>query len=315
MPDPTEQPDLRHLTDRFLCELAANGSADQTLDLYSRTFTHLHRLSLTLRDFARPDLIACVRAAAPPEWKRSTLTTHLTRVATFANWLTLQGLTTTRHRAPSASKHPKLRDLPTDEEIEHLLADLATRTHHAPEGRARTRMQDEIITRILIDTGARISEVLRLENSAILRDQHGPRVVILGTKSAAAQRALVITPELHGLIHGFTRRWPPPQRTLFRSRSGQPIAAQTFCKWLRSYCLTLGIVAPITPHVFRHRWILQRICAGDSAIEVMTRAGHSSIEMTVYYFNQVRRLMPSDDGAQDPEIKRVRQHQWRNPTR
>jgi integrase len=308
-------PTLRSLTDQFTLEKVIDGTAEGTLDLWQRTFTRLHALSFDLDDFRRADLITRIKTTAPRTWSRATLTTYLTRCTTFAHWLRHQGFIEHAHKAPSASKRPKLRELPTDEEIGHLLADLADRSHHAPTGRARTRLQDECVTRLLIETGARISETLALEPSSILRDEQGARIVILGSKSPAAERAITITPELSGLLHQYERRWPPPARDLFRSRRDQHISTQTFCKWLHAYCETLGILAPVTPHVLRHRWILKRICAGDSAIEVMTRAGHSSIEMTVYYFNQVRRLMPLDSNAPNAEIERVTHHGWRHPTR
>jgi integrase len=294
-PRPTE---LLSLTERFQLQLAIDNASESTQDLYARTFAHLHAARITLRTFERPDLLNRIKAVAPKDWQKSTLVTHLTRVVTFANWLRAEGLISRKHQAPKQTKRPKLRELPTDEEIEQLLFDLTSRSHHSTHGRRRTRTQDEIITRLLIETGARISEVLALQPRHIVSDDFGSRIVIEGTKTLAAERAVQITHELSALIRGWLTDWQPPTPMMFRTRTDQPLIPGEFAKWLKAYCAALGIQAPITPHVLRHRWIFVQIVNGMEAFELMTRIGHSSIEMTTYYFNQVRRLLPFNQTTQ-----------------
>lgn len=232
-------------------------------------------------------------ASFPPQWKSSTAKAHLVRLCTFANWLCRNHHTTMRHRAPATSRRPMHRSLPTAEETRRLLSALAERAAFASPGRARTRAQDYLIVRVLYETGARISETLALNVDDVERHpEHGAVMIIHGTKSEASERAVIISDELAGDLHRFRVRWHLARGRIFKSKSRRPMTGDEFCRWLKAFCESIDIHCPVTPHTFRYAYILGQIEQGKSALEVMTRIGHTDIEMTVYYFNQVRRLMP-----------------------
>lgn len=184
------------------------------------------------------------------------------------------------------------RALPTAEETRRIFSSLAERAASASSGRARTREQDYLIVRVLYETGARISEALALCIDDLQRTEQGACIIIRGTKSDAAERAVCVSDELADDLHRFRVRHHIFRGRFFKSRSKRPLSAGEFCKWLKAHCEAIGVHCPVTPHTFRYNFILSQIAEGKSALEVMTRLGHTDVEMTVYYFNQVRRLMP-----------------------
>jgi integrase/recombinase XerD len=252
----------------------------------------LERTGLDLADFNSIDLLGMFAAHFPPTWATSTARAHLARLATFGNWLCRNHHTNCRHRAPKQSRRPMHRALPTAEETRRILSTLAERAATASPGRARTREQDYLIVRVLYETGARISEALALNVEDIERTEHGAVLIIRGTKSEAAERAVIVSDELADDLHRFRVRWHLFRGRFFKSRTRRPLNAGEFCKWLKAHCESIGVHCPVTPHTFRYAFILSQIEQGKSALEVMSRIGHTDIEMTVYYFNQVRRLMP-----------------------
>lgn len=306
----TESLTLKSLVEQFIEDLDDGGAAPATIRLYDRSLRQILRHGLEIADFDKDGLIEKVAALSPTGWQRSTLTAHLIRVATFGNWLCRSRITTRRHHPPEHSRKPKFRDLPTDDEIDLLLRSLAERAARATPGRARTRAQDELIVRVLLATGARRSEALDLTVDDLIIDEH-PRLIIRGTKSAAAERAVEISAALARQLKSYRARWHIARGRFFRSKTRRPLDGNEFGKWLKQYCVELGIKCIVTPHVFRHRWILEQIIAGKSALEVMTRIGHQDVEMTVYYFNQVRRLMPWVEVAGDIALLERKRNFWK----
>lgn len=286
------QKNLNQLAECFIEERELEGASPATLRLYRMTFTQLDRSGLDLPHFNSPDLLGMFAASLPFTWSDSTARAHLTRLATFANWLARNHHTNCRHRAPKQSRRPMHRDLPTAEETRRILSSLSERAASASAGRARTREQDALIVRVLYETGTRISEALALNVDDVKRSERGAWLYIRDGKTDAAERACPISDELAEELRRFRVKHHIFRGRIFRSRTGRPLNGGEFCKWLKAHCQAIGVSVPVTPHTFRYAFIIGLIQTGKSAIEVMSRIGHSDIEMTVYYFNQVRRLMP-----------------------
>ncbi|MCV5473143.1 tyrosine-type recombinase/integrase, partial [Escherichia coli] len=89
-----------------------------------------------------------------------------------------------------------------------------------------------------------------------------------------------ISAELAAELHAYRVRYHIARGALFRSRTRRPINGGEWAKWLRDYCAAIGIETRVTPHVFRHRYIQCEVLRGTSALELMTRIGHTDIEMT-----------------------------------
>ncbi len=249
---------------------------------------------ITRDDLNNPNLKEKFAASLPIRMARTSKHQYIVNLVQFANWCANSHYTDRRHRHERTRYRPKVRDLPSAVETRLILETLRRRADESKgEVFKRTRRQNELIVRVLYETGARISEALNLFAEDVRQLQGVDYVVLRGSKSYASERAVEISGDLAEDIIEFRRECGTIRGRLFKSRSGQPLARQTFTVWLTKFCDELKISCHVTPHTFRYAWILGQIIEGKSALEVMTRAGHEKVDMTVYYFNQVRRLYPT----------------------
>lgn len=278
----------------FLREKIADGLSDKTVKGYIQTFNNFH--FLTVEDFERTNFIEfCAASVREFQWSKRTLVTRLRQVCAFNRWLFYRGVVRVVHRAPRMSNKPKRRELPTDTEWALFFDSLKQRYETSSLGRRKSRWRDYLVCRILHQTGVRIGEAAELRvGDLMIHDVGQYFLYIAGTKSEAAERAVILDEELTEEIRSYlwTFRIQNKAARMFTSKTGKPLDTIEFCKWVKKYCADLQIEAEVTPHVFRHNFILQFIARGESPAEVQARLGHSSSRMTEFYFNQVRRLFP-----------------------
>lgn len=260
----------------------------------------IERSGLTLDDFNQPGHCQEKFAAATfePTWTNQTIASHLLRFCSFGNWLAHQHYTNARHRPlKKLRRRPRQRDFPSDEEIAGLLRVLRDKYERAGRtpNRQRAYGKNYLITALLVETGARIGEIARLEVDDIIERRAGTEthyaLLLRGTKSDAAERAVMLSKQLHDELRRYCECWHLRGR-VFLSRTGKELPERTYGHWLSHFCEELELSCHVSPHTFRYRFIVKLIAQGKSALEVMSRVGHTDVQMTVYYFNQVRRLMP-----------------------
>lgn len=308
--DSPDEKKLTELQETFLREIDEVGASAHTIRNYRQTFIHINRAGLELADFDRPELLEKFAHALPARFERSTILAYLARCARFGNWLALCHYTTRRHRAPDRPRRPKRREVMTEEETAALLESLRLRAMRADFFR-QTYERDWLIVCVLYETGARISEALDLCVDDLHNREEGNYLVIRGTKTEDSERAVEISDELFINLTRYRHQHAIARGRIFRTRSGKKVDRVTFGHWLKKYVRNLDIQCPVTPHLFRYQYIMREIAKGTSALEVMTRLGHGGVDMTVYYFNQVRRLMPWVKTNPDVSILERRIAHWK----
>lgn len=286
--------EIKKLAAEFLSEKIADGLQDSTAEKYLQMFKAFH--FLRLKDFDRCDFTEWIsETVSGYKWEKTTLCNRLRQLAAFNRWLFYNNYVLRLHRAPRMSNKPKRRELPTREEWELLFDFLRERYETASLGRRRSRWRDYLVARILFETGIRVSEAANLlVKDLVIHDAETFYLFINGTKSEDAERAVLISETLTDEIRAYlwTFKIQNKSARMFSSKSGGGFDTIEFCKFIKAFSEKLGIEATITPHVFRHNFILMFIADGGSALDLQARLGHSDIKMTVYYFNQVRRLLP-----------------------
>lgn len=294
--------DIDLLHREYVDGLRAEGRSERTIASAVRAYAALRRIlpDLSLRDFGDTSLLRRIARALDGYGDGARLE-YLRRIAAFGNWLSRRRYTDCRHRVPRSiargASRLRWRELPTDDEIERLLNALRARAESATPGRRRTRERDYLVARLLVETGARISEILALRAEDVVRHAFGVHVVIRGTKSESAERVVPISSELGEELRAYRVRYHIARGPLWRSRSRKLLSSGEWGRWLVAFCRDLGISVPVTPHTFRYRYIVSEIARGASALEVMSRVGHADIAMTARYFDQVRRMMPHVIGS------------------
>jgi integrase len=289
-----ENENILELHDDYVRSLIARDLSPSYIELQRATRKYIISSELTRDDLNQPELKEKFAASLPPRLARISKRNYIANFIQFANWCANSHYTDRRHRHERQRYRPKTRDLPSAAETRLIFEALRRRYEDTKtDCYRRTRWQDELIVRVLYETGARISEALNILIQDVRQLRDVDYIVLRGSKTFAAERAVEISHELAEDITDFRRTWGKQLGLLFTSRSGHPIGRSGFTNWLTRFCVGLNISCHVTPHTFRYAWILGQIIEGKSALEVMTRAGHEKVDMTVYYFNQVRRLYPT----------------------
>jgi site-specific recombinase XerD len=252
--------------------------------------TFRHYSFLVLSDFDKPNAYKWFEQKSSAKWSKITMQGHLVNLSTFGNWLCLNHLTNQRFH-PKVTRRPKRREIPKSFELELLFDSLRNDWQNSSDLKKFVTHQRYIFVRCLYELGARVSEVAGIYLNEITQGEKSWFVFIDGTKSESSKRTIELSNNLFSEINHFRNVYELEGR-LFSSSRGNALDTCEFGRWLRVYSEKLGISCKIHPHLFRYLFIIESIKEGKDAIEVMTRLGHSDVSMTIYYFNQVRRLYP-----------------------
>jgi integrase/recombinase XerD len=188
------------------------------------------------------------------------------------------------------------------EEIDRLLA--------APPPDKPNGIRDRAMLQLLYATGLRVTELCRLELSAVERDSGVLRVTGKGNKQrlvpfgevareAVDEYLLKGRPVLlKGRASGFlfvtswTRNTAQNTRNTTRPRARTAaMTRQGFWKLLRGYGRRAGIFRDLTPHVMRHSFATHLVEGGADLRSVQIMLGHADISTTQVYTHVARRRL------------------------
>lgn len=295
----------------FLRTLRDEGASTNYLNNHRQTLAYILHANLTVADFDSNRLQEkFCEAHHAKNWATSTLEAHLVRLCTFGNYLCRSHVTNRRHRPPNRTRRAKQRDLPMPEELSKLITSLEERAKKRTLIKRRVYWERcALMVRVWIETGIRNQECLDIHVEDIAEHDGAYFLFVRGTKSDSAERSVKISESLALDCISFASR-NDLTGLLFVSGTGKPLCRVTIGHWLKKYCAELGIHCSVTPQTFRYYYIVHQIASGLSALELMTRLGHSDVGMTVGYFNQVRRMMPWLPLAGDVALLEKRQQFW-----
>src|ERR1035438_6978003 len=134
---------------------------------------------------------------------------------------------------------------------------------------------------ILLDTGARISEVTGLRVVDVDMDN----LLLTLTGKGRKQRKVPFSLELRKVLYKYIRDFEPKQ-LLLASRTGDELGRGTALHEVKRLCKRLGFEPPArTLHAFRHTFATNYIKRGGSTFHLQKSLGHSSLEMSRRYAN------------------------------
>jgi integrase/recombinase XerD len=171
------------------------------------------------------------------------------------------------------------------EEVERLL--------EAPPADKPTGLRDRAMLQLLYASGLRVTELCRLELSAVERDLGVLRVTGKGNKQRmvpfgdAAGDAVgrYLADGRPGLLKGRASRF------LFVTARGSCMTRQTFWRLLGNYGRRAGIFRDLTPHVIRHSFATHLVEGGADLRSVQIMLGHADISTTQVYTHVARRRL------------------------
>ncbi len=263
--------------------LASNSISSYTLDL-----KRLHAdLTIPLQTAAPDDLARHVESLYRAGLSARSIARHITTLRNFYSFLAREGEI---QRDPTEfltlPKQPAtLPKYLNREEIDRLLA--------IPSAQKPAGLRDRAMLQLLYATGLRVTELCRLELSAVQREVGVLRVIGKGNKQrlvpfgVPAGEAIdqYLAAGRAALLKGRGSRF------LFVTARGGALARQSFWRLLRGYGRAAGIFRDLTPHVLRHSFATHLVEGGADLRSVQIMLGHSDISTTQIYTHVARRRL------------------------
>jgi integrase/recombinase XerD len=263
--------------------LAANSLQSYQLDL--QRFTS--ELPVSEKNAAPEDLARYLDSLYRAGLSARTIARHLTTLRNFYGFLAREGEI---ERDPSECLTPPRqgKSLPkylNHQEIERLLA--------APPAGKPTGIRDRAMLELLYAAGLRVTELCRLELSAVERSMAVLRVTGKGNK----QRIVPYGESAGEALARYLREGRPQllkgraSRFLFVTSRGSAMTRQAFWKLLGGYGRQAGIFHALTPHVVRHSFATHLVEGGADLRSVQIMLGHADISTTQVYTHVAQRRL------------------------
>jgi integrase/recombinase XerD len=213
-----------------------------------------------------------------------TIARHVTTLRNFYSFLTREG-EIDRDPAEHLSLPRQWSTLPkylNRDEVERLLT--------APSAGKPAGTRDRAMLELLYATGLRVTELCRLDISAVEHDLGVLRVIGKGNK----QRIVPFGEAAGEAVERYLTHGRPlllkgrASRFLFVTARGSAMTRQAFWKLLRGHGRKAGIFRNLTPHVIRHSFATHMVEGGADLRSVQIMLGHADISTTQVYTHVAR---------------------------
>lgn len=216
-----------------------------------------------------------------------TIARHIAAIRNFYRFLTAEGVIA-RDPAEFLAAPKTWSTIPkylNREEVDRLLA--------APAKGTAAHLRDRAMFELLYATGLRVSELCKLELSAVERKLGVLKVTGKGNKQrvvpfgeSAGEALDRYLSEARGeLLKGRGSKF------LFVTARGKAMARQVFWLLLRNHGRSVGIFRKLTPHVVRHSFATHLVEGGADLRSVQVMLGHADISTTQVYTHVAQRRL------------------------
>ncbi|MEI8165556.1 MAG: tyrosine-type recombinase/integrase [Chloroflexales bacterium] len=160
----------------------------------------------------------------------------------------------------------------------------------------RDHLRDQLLFRLLAETGLRISEALQLDVDDLDLTHDDEHLHVIG-KGGHRRTVLLDDPQMVRLLRRYLKETQARHGPLFRALKhgdGQPLRYQTIQARWATYCAEAGV--DCTLHQLRHSHATALVQDGVSLATIRKRLGHKHIQTTLRYAEQ-------SDTAADAELR------------
>ena len=248
--------DLAHLMD-FLATRGVHAPSGATSTMLRDFIFHLKDLGLASTSIRR----------------------HVSAVRTYFKFLAGEGHVV-RDPSERLASPKRWRTLPavlSGEEVERLLGSVSADNPLA--------WRDRAILEFAYATGARVSEITRVEARDVLSDEGLARLYGKGSK----ERLVPLGRRAIGALAVYTRETRPHlehgkgQGRLFLNARGTPLSRVGIWGIIKRYAKAAGIGKRVTPHTLRHTFATHLLEGGADLRAVQEMLGHADLATTQLY--------------------------------
>jgi integrase/recombinase XerD len=188
-------------------------------------------------------------------------------------------------RCSPACKHPKIAQLKEPQLVLPTFTEQQIRVlvRHKPRRKCQKRLH--LLILFLLDTGARITEVLSLR----VREIDFDNLLVTLDGKGRKQRVVPFSFELRkAMFRHCQESGRKADDRLFSSRMHTNLGRRNVLRDVKQLCKRLGFQPPSrTLHAFRHTFAVNYLRRGGSVFHLQKVLGHSTLEMTRRYANLV----------------------------
>lgn len=201
----------------------------------------------------------------------ATVHSYIRPARQFINWAVREGETKTAARPQLPRLPRKVLDVLTRAEIDSIEAEASTE-------------RDQLIIRILADTGLRVSELCALRPSDINRHLSGALLHVQG--KGGKHRLVPLSPKTARRLDSFCRRRhkDAPDAIFYALRhdsSGlfQPLTRNGVLQMLKNAADRARVGKRVYPHLLRHSFATEALRRGMPPMQLADVLGHSGLQM------------------------------------
>lgn len=266
---------------------AERGAAVNTIDAYRRDLTDyagfVARRNQSLLDCPRETVVAWLDGLKAEGLSASSSARRLSAIRQFHKFLCADGLRgddpTRIVASPKARRAlPKVLSIA---EVDRLLT-LAEAEANAPASPQKQLAAQRLycLLEMLYASGLRVSELVSLRRSAVMRDTSFITVVGKGSK----ERVVPLNDRARDAVRAWIATLPPGPFLFPANGEEGYLSRQVFARDLKSLAARAGIsAARIAPHVLRHAFASHLLAGGADLRVVQMLLGHADISTTQIY--------------------------------
>ncbi len=214
-----------------------------------------------------------------------TVSAHLSSIRSLFRWLEQEGRIS--NDLASTLQNPKLPStLPrvlTSEEAAALI--------EAPGRDTPDTMRDTAALELFFASGARISEICRLDVTSVNIAEGYVRLLGKGSKEriVPVHRTCIVTLEdymsgaRNELLASAAHPSEDGRAALFVSTRGNRMSAASMRARFKKWCTVAGLPSDVTPHTMRHTFATELLDGGADLRSVQELLGHASLSTTQIY--------------------------------
>ena len=280
---------MSHLVGAFLEMMSAErGAAANTIAAYRRDLTSYAGFvagqKQTLLDCPRETVNAYLDGLKAEGLSASSSARHLSAIRQFHKFLCADGMRgddPTRIVASPKTRRPLPKVLSVAEVDKLLKLAEEEANAEATPARQEAALRLYCLLEMLYATGLRVSELVALKRSAVMRESSFITVVGKGNKD----RVVPMNDRARDAVRAWAKMLPKDATWLFpaKGESGH-LARQVFARDLKALAGRAGISsARVAPHVLRHAFASHLLAGGADLRVVQMLLGHADISTTQIY--------------------------------